>query len=519
MEVQEKELEIKATNKAEGEKIDLIRLIQALMKRIWMVVLAGIIGGVVSYGWTEHSTVPMYQASAMFYANNAISVGGTSTEFASKISLGTAKDLIESYVVILNTRETLNDVIDYAGLNYSYGQLKGMLSASSVSGTEIFQITVTSTSPEEAEVIANAIVEIWPKRISTIIEGTSIKVVERAIVPTYAIGVNTASSALKGAVVAAVLVAGLIVLIQLMDVTIRSVTDIEQICQYPILTMIPNMGVSSGGGHYYNTKGKKKKDKKKSAFAQDKGKVLFGEDIHFEAAEGYKMLRTKIQFSFADENDSHVIGVSSALAGEGKSITAINLAHSLAQLEKKVILIDCDLRRPSVAPRLELKREPGLSNYLTRQVNIGDILQRCKLSDRGAMNVIVAGKTPPNPVELLSSSKMEKTMEALRAHYDYIILDLPPIDEVGDAMAVSKLADGMLIVVRQDYCDRNVLGSAIREFEFADTRILGLVLNYSQDNGFGRKYGKYKKYYKKYRYRYAEAAAENNEKKGEQHEK
>lgn len=515
MEVKEKEQDIKAASKAESEKIDLIRLIQALMKRMWLVILAGVIGGVLAYGWTDYSTAPVYQASAMFYANNAISVGSGSTEFASKISLGTAKDLIASYVVILNTRETLNDVIDYAGLDYSYGQLKGMLSASAVGDTEIFQITVTSTDPEEAEVIANAIVEIWPKRISTIIEGTSIKVVERAIVPTYSIGASATSGAVKGALVGAVLCAGLIVLLELLDITIRSVTDVEQVCRYPVLTMIPNMGSSSGGGHYYNTKGKKKKEKKKSAFAQDKGKVLFGEDIHFEAAEGYKMLRTKIQFSFADENDSHVIGVSSALAGEGKSVTAINLAHSLAQLEKKVILIDCDLRRPSVAPRLELKREPGLSNYLTRQVNISDVLQRCKLSERGSMNVIVAGKTPPNPVELLSSSKMEKTMEALRAHYDYIILDLPPIDEVGDAMAVSKLADGMLIVVRQDYCDRNVLGSAIREFEFADTRILGLVLNYSHDNGYGRKYGKYKKYYKKYRYRYAEASAESDEKKGD----
>lgn len=519
MEVQEKEQEVKVVNKAESEKIDLIRLIQALVKRIWLVILAGIIGGVLAYGWADYSTVPKYQASAMLYANNAISVGNASTEFASKISLGTAKDLIASYVVILNSRETLNDVIDYAGLNYSYGQLKSMISASAVGETEIFQVTVTSTSPEEAEVIANAIVEIWPKRISMIIEGTSIKVVERAVVPTYSISAGAASGATKGVLIGLVLSAGLIILLELLDTTIRSVVDIEQICRYPVLTMIPDMGASSGGGHYYHTSGKKKKDKKKdkkkSAFAQDKGKVLFGDDIHFEAAEGYKMLRTKIQFSFVDENDSHVIGVTSALAGEGKSVTSINLAHSLAQLEKKVILIDCDLRRPTIAPRLDLKREPGLSNYLTRQVNIGDILQRCKLGEGGGMNVIVAGKTPPNPVELLSSARMERTLEALRAHYDYIILDLPPIDEVGDAMAISKLADGMLLVVRQDYCHRNVLGNAIHEFEFAGTNILGLVLNYSHDNGYGKTYGRYKKYYRKYRYRYEEASESDDEKKGD----
>lgn len=516
MEVKEKEQEVKVVNKAETEKIDLIRLIRALMRKAWLIILVGIIGGVATYSWSMYSTVPMYQSSAMFYVNSAFSVSSGASDITSRISLGTAKDLVSSYIVILNTRETLNDVIDYAGLDYTAGQLKGMISAAPISETEIFEIVVTNGNPEEAELIANAITEILPKRISTIVEGTSVKIVDHAVLPSTAININHVSNAIKGVLVGVALVCGLVVLLELLDITIRSVVDLEQICKYPVLAIIPDMGATSGGGHYYDSKGKrKKKKKKKSAYAQDKGKVLFGDDIHFVAAEGYKLLRTKIQFSFVDEKDSHVIGVSSALAGEGKSVTAINLAHSLSQLEKKVLLIDCDLRRPSVAPRLEIKREPGLSNFLIRQVGIGDVIQQCKLSEKGTMSVIAAGKTPPNPVELLSSTKMEKTMEAFRAHYDYIILDLPPIDEVGDAMAVSKLADGMLIVVRQDYCNKLVFESAIREFEFADTKILGVVMNHSHDDGYGKKYSKYKKYYKKYRYRYMEASEESAEKKGE----
>lgn len=510
-----KEQEGKVQSQSLVDRIDLVRIFKTLLKHAWIIALVGILCGYGSYRWARHTTVPIYQASTKLYVNNAISVGNSSSEFSSRISLGTAKDLIPSYVVILNTRETLNDVIDYANLPYTDGQLRSMITASPINDTEIFQITVTSVNAAETEVIANAIGEILPKRISTIIEGTSVKVVEKAVHPTGAIGNEISGKTMKGALLGAFICAAFFVVLELTNIRIRSLSDLEKVCSYPVLTMIPNMGASSGGGHYYNTSDKTKKKKKKSAFAQDKGKVLFGEDIHLEAAEGYKMLRTKIQFSFADESDSHVIGVSSALAGEGKSITAINLAHSLAQLEKKVILIDCDLRRPSVAPRLELKREPGLSNYLTRQVNIGDILQRCQLSERGTMHVVVAGKTPPNPVELLSSEKMEKTLEALRAHYDYIILDLPPIDEVGDAMAISKLADGMLIVVRQDYCDRAVLGSAIREFEFVDARILGLVLNYSSNMSSGRKYGKYKGYYKKYRNSYKEASEETKNQKGD----
>lgn len=484
--------------RAETEKIDLIRLIRALWKKLWIVVLAGIIGGAASYAWTDYNTVPIYQSSAMLYVNSAISVGSSGSGLSSKISLATAKGLIDTYIVVLNTRETLNDVIDYAGLNYSWGQLKGMISAAPVNDTEIFQITVTSTDPEEAELIANAVVEILPKRISTIIEGASVQVVDHAVLPSTPINGGHRSDTLKGALLGMILSGGLIVLFALFDIMIRSAEDIEKICKYPILTAIPDMGSGSG--------------KKKKTIAQEKGENLYGEHISFDASEGYKLLRTKIQFSFADESDSHVIGVSSALAGEGKSITTINLAYALAQMEKKVLLIDCDLRRPSVAARLDLKREPGLSNYLTRQASVGDVIQLCKMDDKVSMSVIVAGKTPPNPIELLSCAKMEKTMEAFRGHYDYILLDLPPIDEVSDAMAVSGLTDGMLMVVRQDYCDTTGFKNAIREFEFADAHILGIILNCNKNNGYQKVYGKYKKYYKKYKRYYV---TETDEKKGD----
>ena len=118
--------------------------------------------------------------------------------------------------------------------------------------------------------------------------------------------------------------------------------------------------------------------------------------------------------------------------------------------------------------------------------------------EENAFAVIAAGRNPPNPVELLSSAKMAKILQQMREVFDYIILDLPPVTEVSDAMAVAKETDGMLLVVRQDYCDHVALSGAVREFEFVNAKILGVVYNCTVDQlgGYGKKY--YKRYYRRY---------------------
>ena len=183
-------------------------------------------------------------------------------------------------------------------------------------------------------------------------------------------------------------------------------------------------------------------------------------------------------------------------------MTSINLAYSLAQLDKKVLLVDCDLRRPSVADKLSLEKAPGLSDYLTRQKRIEEIVQVCDIGYREVFNVIASGPNPPNPIELLSSERMGKALQSFKEYYDYIILDLPPVEEVSDAMTVAKVVDGILLVTRQDYGNRVVFGSAVKEFEFIDAKILGVVFNCATDNGasYGGRYSK--RYYGKYAGKY-----------------
>ena len=478
--------------------IDMQRLVKAVANKLWLLFLAAVLGAVVFLVGTLFFITPKYESSAMFYVNNNdLSVGEASFSISSS-DITASKSLVDSYIVILQTRETLNDVMDYAGVSYTVEDLLKMLSAASVNATEIFEVVVTSPDPQEAEDIADAIAYILPKRISSIIEGTSAKVVDSAVTPVKPSSPSYLINTLIGFAFGLILCGSIVVLLEVFDITIRSEEDVTQVVPYPVLTTVPDMMASSKGGYYAYADDKTKMSKA----GKGKRPELVGPEISFAASEAYKLLRTKLQFSFATEKSCRIIGVSSSLAGEGKSLTSVNLAYSLSQLNKKVLLIDCDMRRPSVSVKLPIAKTPGLSNYLSGQCKITEVSQCCNIpQDEHAFAVMAAGTNPPNPVELLSSARMERMLEALRSGYDYIILDLPPVGDVSDAMAVAKLTDGMLLVVRQNYCDRLALSAAIRQFQYVEARILGVIYNFATDVAGTRG----KKYYKSY-YGYENAA-------------
>ena len=495
----------KTVDKNQEMEIDVQRLFSALLNKAWLIGLVAVVCAVLTLLGTLFFVTPEYQSTAMFYVNNNdLSLGDASFSISSG-DISASRGLVKSYIVILNTRESLNAVIDYADSDLTYGQLRGMISASAVDSTEIFRVVVTSTDPKEAKEIADAIAYVLPKRISSIVEGTSAKVVDSAVKPAATSSPNYTKNTILGFVGGLALMSLLVMLREFLDITIRTEEDISRCCAHPVLASVPDMEAHTKGGYYYGY-GNAKKAYEKASSKDSKPVELVGGNISFAAAEAYKLLRTKLQFSFADENSCRVVGVSSALAGEGKSLSAVNLAYTTALLGKRVLLIDCDMRRSSVSEKLPLKRSPGLSDFLSGQSHAEKLIQLCGVKDdERAFHVIAAGRTPPNPIELLSSERMKKMLEHLRENYDYIILDLPPVAEVSDALAVAKFTDGMLVVVRQNYCDRVVLSSAVRQFEFVDAKILGVVFNNITDNG-----GIHKKYYKRYYNKYGrsyEAAA------------
>lgn len=500
----------KAEAKGSAKELGLQQLAAALLHKSWLIVVASILCAVLTFVGTYYLVTPQYESSAMFYVNNdTFSIGDVGI---SSGDISTRKDLVDSYIVILNSRNLLTKVRDYAGVDHSIDELREMITAASVDSTEIFEVIVSSPDPYEAKRIANAIMECLPGQIADIIQGTAAKVVDEPVLATKPSSPNYITSTLVGFLIGLMVSVVGIVLYELFDVTIRAEEDVQQSCTYPILAEVPDMQAQSKGGYYYRDTQKHKP----SAIAGEKDTILVGNGISFAASEAYKLLRTKLQFSFVDESDCHIIGVSSALAGEGKSISSVNMAYSLAQLEKRVLLIDCDMRRPSLSAKLPIQKVPGLSNYLTRQVSKDEVIQKYT-TEECAFDVISSGRNPPNPIELLSSGRMQKMLDQFRQSYDFIILDLPPVGEVSDALVAAKLVDGILLVVRQNYCNRNALSEAVEQFKFVESRILGVVLNCTTDGGgrYGKHYKSYKRYYSRYEGSYMAASKAAKHDKGQ----
>ena len=226
--------------------------------------------------------------------------------------------------------------------------------------------------------------------------------------------------------------------------------------------------------------------------------LAYGANLSFAASEAYRLLRTNLSFALPDENKCRIIGITSANAGEGKSMTALNLSYMLAESNKTVMLIEGDMRLPTISKRLGVDPAPGLSNMLAGLNSGKEVVRDAGLAD--GLLILPAGDIPPNPSELLGSEQMKTALEVFSQMVDYIVLDLPPINEVADALVISRIVDGMVVVVRQNYTSRRSLADAMRQMEQANAKVLGFVIS---DADTLNKWGGAKKYkYNKYKSRY-----------------
>lgn len=236
---------------------------------------------------------------------------------------------------------------------------------------------------------------------------------------------------------------------------------------------------------------KMKKSKKRNTIFDPK-KMLLSDKSSFTVKEAYKTLRTNVMFSLPGKG-SKCLGVVSADRGDGKSSVAINLAISFSQLKKKVIIVDCDLRLPTIASKMELAATPGLSNFLSgNQESDAPFIRR---ASQYGIDVITSGDIPPDSTTLLGSKQMVSFIELLKKYYDYIVLDFPTINIVSDAALLSAVVDGYLVVVRHNESQFAKINETLRQMQFAEAKILGFVYNGKDEHKKYYRKGKYSRYY------------------------
>ncbi len=229
--------------------------------------------------------------------------------------------------------------------------------------------------------------------------------------------------------------------------------------------------------------------------------LLLNDMSPFAIKEAYKAVRANINFALGAKAGCKTFVITSSVAAEGKTTTAVNLSIAFAQTDARVLLIDADMRKSSIHKYLGIKNINGLSNVLSGFTQLNEVIKKTP----HGFDCLTAGPTPPNPAELLMAQTCNDLIDTLSEYYDYIIIDTPPVAIVSDSLALVDKIDGIIITVREQYTIHEQLQKTVASLKFADAKILGFILNDSKEGSGSYKYKykyRYKKDYQDYDYNY-----------------
>lgn len=436
--------------------MDLPEVLSVVRKHVWLIVIAAFVGVAGGVGLSMLMT-PKYQAQTQLYVTVPIT-DPTATGPGDLVQGTTyARQAVMSYMDVVVSPLVLDPVIERLGLDTTAADLAENITASSPEGTVLLNITVLDESPEGAAMIANTVGEEFTSVVVEELETTGVEGVSRVGIQTIKPAlpddspvspkplINVAIGLLAGLVVGI----GLAFLRNLLDNRIHSKDDIKAITDTPMLGSIPR-------NPHAGTK-----------------PLIVHDEPRSQQAESFRRIRTNLQF-LDYNNDSRRFVVTSAGQDEGKSTTISNLAIILAEGGSRVALVDCDLRKPTIAQVMGIEGAVGLTDVLIGRANLADVLQ--PWGAEGRLSVLPAGRIPPNPGELLGSDGMSQILEELSADFDYVLIDTPPLLAISDAAVLAQYASGTLLVASTGSTTRNALASAIEALEAVNSGPAGIIL-------------------------------------------
>ncbi len=241
---------------------------------------------------------------------------------------------------------------------------------------------------------------------------------------------------------------------------------------------------------------------------------LLNEDTPFDVTEAFRNLKASLSVAVAKKNGGTAIMATSAYPEDGKTTVTTNLALMFAQSDAKVILVDADIRKGRIAKYFKAKTAPGLSDCLSGQKTLEEVTHPSEINPN--LSYITCGTHSPKPYELLESNEMKELLDELRAKYDFIIIDTPPVLLISDALALSNSVDGVVLICRHQVSYVSDIARALNTLQFAKANILGVVVNDYKTNAAGKLYGGYKKYYYYNTYGYAYGSTDPNKKEDDE---
>jgi len=334
------------------------------------------------------------------------------------------------------------------------------------------------------------------------IQTSNIKIIDRAEVPHGPINMGKRKLMIMALILGLTFGFGLVFLVDYLDRTFKNTEDVKTTLGIPALGTIPSANAKATLGYYsrYYGEGQKKPGQRQAGKGQKQREIEFINFLDPESlfAEHYRSIRTSILLS-VPKSPPKIISITSALPSEGKTATTINLAISFSQLRKRVLIIDCDMRKPRIHKIFKIDNSVGLSAFLVGRAKLQDILHKTHIPN---LYIVPSGPLPPNPTELIDAEVMPGLLQKLLEKVDFIFIDTPPLVGIVDPILLGKHADGTLLVTWAGKTHRSVVKKAKEELDKFDIRTLGLILNRA-DSRRGE-YGYNYSHYHYYSYRYKE---------------
>jgi capsular exopolysaccharide synthesis family protein len=509
---------------------------------LWLLIMGSAVMGLAAYGYTRYQS-PIYESASRLLINEA---PGSNKGVASYDSLLVSERVAETYAQMIKSEPVLREALERLTGNANLIDVsqvtvfQNSVTVSVIRNTQLIRISVRDQDPARAARLTNALAEVFATqvkqvqvtrfaeskrnlesqiasveklitererdlqtkkeseeqriqaelaqyrtslanlnlayetiRLSEAQSNSTVSQIEQAAPATVPVWPNTIQLTLSGAFLGLLLAIFAVFALEALDNSVKDPDSLAQRLNLPILGFVPRFEVPEG-----------KSGKRRS-------RPIVVEEPRSIVSEGFRSLRTNIEYSSVDK-PLRTLLITSAYSGDGKSTVAANLGAAIAQSDKSVVMIDTDMRRPSLHRKMDTSNNVGLSTYFVSQdMPLEEVMQRTFVY---GVSLIPSGPLPPNPAELLATRKMRDMLESVKASADLVLIDAPPIMPVTDAMVLAAQVDGVLLVVRAGLTRETAVIQIVEQMRRANINVIGIVINDVEKNrmrGYTYRRGQY----------------------------